>query len=103
MIQSIMDGISFGYIERSIADVLAHRFERWVPTSSLIDAAYGLRASGGPEDAANVIKAHVHAIRRKIKPHGLLIEGKGNIGRRMIWKPGGGRPALHNGLHLPLP
>jgi DNA-binding response OmpR family regulator len=82
----VMDNITFGYIERSIANVLANRFDRWVPTSSLIDAAYGLKASGGPDDAANVIKAHVHAIRRKIAPWGFAIEGKGNIGRRMVWK-----------------
>jgi DNA-binding response OmpR family regulator len=63
-----MDEIAFGNIERSVANLLAQRFGRWVSTAALIDAAYGLDASGGPLDAENAIKAHVHHVRRKRRP-----------------------------------
>jgi hypothetical protein len=82
--RAVMEEIDFGEIERSIANLLAQRFGCWVSTAALIDAAYGLQPAGGPLDAANVVKAHVHAIRVKIAPYGLAVEGKAMIGRRMV-------------------
>ncbi len=83
----IVDRIAFGTIERRLAGLLARRYGRWVSTEALIAAAYGDRPDGGPEKAANAIKAHIHAIRRKLKPHGITIAGIGIIGRRMEAAP----------------
>ena len=85
--RAIMGTIAFGKVERRIANLLAQRFGLWVSTVALVEAAYGLDANGGPEDAFNTVKAHVHNIRRKIAPYRLAVEGRQMVGRRMVRLP----------------
>lgn len=76
----------FGPIQRAIATLLAEHCGEWISTETLISVGYALDPNGGPEDAENSIKAHIHLIRRRLAPLGLQIEGRSYSGRRMVRK-----------------
>jgi DNA-binding response OmpR family regulator len=80
---SILDSVGLGPIERAIAVTLAKRLDRWTSTAALIAAAYA-GAWDEPDDPANCLKSVCHILRRKLRPHGLTIEGVPYYGRRMV-------------------
>jgi hypothetical protein len=81
----ILEQIYLGRIERSIIEYLVDRFGRSTPTVSLVNAAYGDDPNGGPDNAGNVIKAHVLHLNRKLRPYGLRIVHDGTGSRKLIF------------------
>lgn len=70
--------------EAEIASVMAEGFERFVKTSRLISAVYGL--GNEPDSAARVISVHLCRMRIKLARIGLRIEARTGHGggRRMV-------------------
>lgn len=58
-----------------------------VPTERIVNAIYGSRADGGPEDAAHAIRRQIYKMRQKLASVGIEIETvgvtKGSEGYRL--------------------
>lgn len=58
-----------------------------VPSETIVDALYGSRADGGPDDARHAVRAHIYKMRAKLASIGVEIEtighGRGSDGYRL--------------------
>lgn len=75
--------IPFGPIGDRLARYFVDHYGQWVRTETLVDVAYADDLDGGPDDAKNVIKAHVYCLRKKVAPFGLTIDGHNGGVRRL--------------------
>lgn len=73
--------------ERALFDLFRVNFGKPLTRERIASYLYAGDADGGPEFAYTVIAVSLHRLRKKIKPYGLTIEGKGGHreGRRMFW------------------
>jgi hypothetical protein len=79
----LIKGMAFGLRMRRAATCLSQRLGYWVTTERLIISVYG--DLDEPEDAKACIKAMTNELRKRLGPHGLTIEGRAYLGRRMAW------------------
>jgi DNA-binding response OmpR family regulator len=81
--QELIKGLPFGLRMRRTALYFAQHLDQWVSTEQLIVATYS--GLDEPEDAKACIKAMTNELRKRLGPHGLTIEGRAYLGRRMAW------------------
>lgn len=51
-----------------------------IPTASLVDALYGHRYDGGPENAMVAVRVFIWQLNKKLRAHGIRIRGWRGIG-----------------------
>lgn len=73
------------HLQARIFRSLAMSDGQFVTWQKIAESAYADDPHGGPDDAANVITAMVHRMRRKLRPFGVVVEGHkgGNGGYRL--------------------
>ncbi len=67
--------------QRVMIASLRHGQPEPVPTRKLVDAVYGDREDGGPENAEYVVRVHICQIRTKLAALGIEIETVKGLGR----------------------
>jgi DNA-binding response OmpR family regulator len=73
--------------KRLIFDMLTRRVGRPVLKDAIIEAVYGSRSDGGPDNASTIVQVLVSQLRRQIEPYGWTISNsRGGAGELAQWK-----------------
>lgn len=73
--------------ERQILEVLVRSTGRPTFMSKIIDELYADDPDGGPENAEGCAQTHISKLRRKLRPHGWLIDSRRFDGYRLVRDP----------------
>jgi hypothetical protein len=69
---------------RAILDLLARLYPEWVETERIIGYLWNDDPDGGPTNANNTLRHHMHRLRADLAPYDLTIEGRpGHGGYRL--------------------
>lgn len=83
--RAIVEEIPLGRRQRRIVELYLKRFGRWVSTDALLDVLWDDDPDGGPVTARQTLAVQIHHIRRRLRPHGLTIEGHSSGNRRLLF------------------
>lgn len=65
--------LGFTKSELSIVEKINHSGSKGATMGNLIHELFSDKINGGPDGDTNVVRVHMHRIRKKLKPHGFEI------------------------------
>jgi DNA-binding response OmpR family regulator len=73
--------------ERQVLELLVRSTGRPTFMSKIVEELYGDDPDGGPENAEGCAQTHISKLRRKLRPHGWLIDSRRFDGYRLVRDP----------------